>query len=76
MDLATRVILGQPLADMKGMLTRRNGMVAIKKPVFSFEKLPDLSRALGPVMKSTGEIMITGKTVEEVMRKSNLVIES
>jgi carbamoyl-phosphate synthase large subunit len=42
----------------------------LKKPVFSFSKLPGADTTLGPEMKSTGEMMLVGKTMEEVMGKA------
>ncbi len=43
--------------------------VAIKWPVFSTEKLKNVSTKLGPLMKSTGEAMTVGKNFEEAMTK-------
>ena len=38
-------------------------------PVFSFEKLIDVDTHLGPEMKSTGEVLGIGKTLEEALYK-------
>ena len=43
--------------------------VAVKVPVFSFEKLADVDILLGPEMKSTGEVLGIGKTREEALYK-------
>ena len=43
--------------------------VAVKVPVFSFEKLNDVNSQLGPEMKSTGEVLGIGKTFEEALFK-------
>ncbi len=43
--------------------------VAVKVPIFSFEKLTDLDTHLGPEMKSTGEVLGIGKTLEEALYK-------
>ena len=59
-DLATRAILGEKLKDM-GFgtgLYRNSPYVAVKVPVFSFEKLSNVDTQLGPEMKSTGEVQI------------------
>ena len=58
-DLATRVMLGERLADLGygTGLAPESGVYAIKVPVFSFEKLPDVEVSLGPEMKSTGEVL-------------------
>ncbi len=70
-DLATRCMLGERLADM-GFgtgLYKTVPYVAVKVPVFSFEKLADVDTLLGPEMKSTGEVLGVGKTLEEAMYK-------
>ena len=57
--LATRVMLGEKLADMgySGGLWPRQKLVGIKAPVFSMSKLVGVDSYLGPEMKSTGEVM-------------------
>jgi carbamoyl-phosphate synthase large subunit len=57
--LAVQVSLGQRLADLgwgTGLLPARNH-VAVKVPVFSTGKLPGVEAALGPEMRSTGEVV-------------------
>ena len=58
-SLATRVMLGQTLAQMgyPGGLWPRQKLVGIKAPVFSMSKLVGVDSYLGPEMKSTGEVM-------------------
>ena len=58
-DLATRCVLGEKLKDMGcGTGLHPEGeYVAVKVPVFSFEKLHDVDASLGPEMKSTGEVL-------------------
>ncbi len=59
-QIATRVMLGDTLADLGFPGTHRIPApphVAVKAPVFSFEKLTRAEGALGPEMKSTGEVM-------------------
>ncbi len=70
-DLASRVMLGERLADMGygTGLYRTPPYCAVKVPVFSFEKLNDANSILGPEMKSTGEVLGIGKTVEEALFK-------
>jgi len=65
-NIATKVILGEILPEV---LPIHNGIVAIKTPVFSFDKLPGVSTKLGPLMKSTGEKMSVGKTYQEANSK-------
>ncbi|MGI6316670.1 MAG: carbamoyl-phosphate synthase large subunit [Christensenellales bacterium] len=58
-EIAVRCAMGQTLA-IQGYtpgLQPTRGIYAVKVPVFSFEKLPDLEVALGPEMKSTGETL-------------------
>lgn len=58
-QLATRIMLGETLKSMgysEGYMDPKN-LVAIKMPVFSFNKLTGVEPSLGPEMKSTGEVM-------------------
>ena len=70
-DLATRAMLGEKLADMGygSGLYRIPPYVAVKVPVFSFEKLLDVDTQLGPEMKSTGEALGIGKNLTEALYK-------
>ena len=70
-DIASRVMLGAKLADLGygTGLYRTPPYVAIKVPVFSFEKLNDANSILGPEMKSTGEVLGIGKTLPEALFK-------
>ncbi|NNE71824.1 MAG: carbamoyl-phosphate synthase large subunit, partial [Rhodothermales bacterium] len=56
-NIATHVMLGAKLADFraKGMLESTLTGFAIKEPVFSWDKFPEVPKELGPEMKSTGE---------------------
>lgn len=70
-ELATRVMLGEKLSNLgygTGLYPETK-MIAIKVPVFSTQKLPDVEVSLGPEMKSTGEVLGIGKTVEEALYK-------
>ncbi len=70
-ELATKIIIGENLKDL-GFgtgLYPSSPYVAVKVPVFSFEKLNDVNSQLGPQMKSTGEVLGIGKTIEEAMFK-------
>jgi len=53
LNIATKVMLGAKLKDFK-MENKMDGY-AIKIPVFSFSKFPNVDKQLGPEMKSTGE---------------------
>ncbi|ACV63163.1 carbamoyl-phosphate synthase, large subunit [Desulfofarcimen acetoxidans DSM 771] len=58
-NLATKIILGQTLADLgySAGLYPESKFVGVKVPVFSFGKLLQVDISLGPEMKSTGEVM-------------------
>lgn len=56
-NYATKIMLGvNKIADFN-FEPRLNGF-AIKQPVFSFNKFPNVNKALGPEMKSTGESIL------------------
>ena len=70
-DLASRVMVGQPLASLGygTGLYQQPPYVAVKVPVFSFEKITDANAALSPEMKSTGEVLGLGKNMQEALFK-------
>ena len=70
-DLATRVMVGQPLKSLGygTGLYKKPPYVAVKVPVFSFEKITDANAALSPEMKSTGEVLGLGKNMQEALFK-------
>ncbi len=53
-NFATKVMLGEKKVKDFNFSPKRNGY-AIKIPVFSYEKFPEVNKELGPEMKSTGE---------------------
>ena len=70
-ELATKIIVGAKLKKLGygTGLYPDSPYVAVKVPVFSFEKLNDVNSQLGPQMKSTGEVLGIGKTMEEALFK-------
>lgn len=69
--IATKAILGESLAKQgfsSGTLPPKN-TVAVKVPVFSFAKLSEVEIALGPEMKSTGEVMGKDAIFEKALHK-------
>lgn len=70
-ELAVKAMCGQKLSEMGygTGLYPDSGYVAVKVPVFSFEKLIDLDTQLGPEMKSTGEVLGVAKTRQEAIFK-------
>ena len=73
-DLATKVILGKTIKELgyKPGLQPEAEYVAIKMPVFSFEKLRGAEISLGPEMKSTGECLGIATTFNEALYKAFL----
>ena len=70
--LATRVMLGEKLADMgwsTGLVPPRD-LIAVKAPVFSMNKLAAVDSYLGPEMKSTGEAIGIARSLNEALRKA------
>ena len=55
--IAAQLAVGKKLKEYKLDQTINNGLVAVKKPVFPFNKFPDQSIFLSPEMKSTGEVI-------------------
>ena len=68
--LATRIALGEKLADLKPTPTRGEGMHFLKAPVFPWRKIPGADGVLGPEMRSTGEVMGVGTTFGESYAKA------
>lgn len=70
--LATRVILGKKLKELgyPTGLAPEADYIAIKMPVFSFEKIRGADISLGPEMKSTGECLGIAKTFNEALYKA------
>ena len=73
-DLAAQVMMGKKLKDLgyKPGLQPEAGYVAIKMPVFSFEKIRGAEISLGPEMKSTGECLGISKSFDEALYKAFL----
>ena len=70
--LATQVICGEKLRDMGYApgLQPEADYIAVKMPVFSFEKIRGADVSLGPEMKSTGECLGIAKTFDEALYKA------
>ena len=73
-DLATKVIIGNTIRGLgyEPGLAPVADYIAIKMPVFSFEKLRGAESSLGPEMKSTGECLGIAKTFNEALYKAFL----
>ncbi len=70
-DIATKIMMGHSLKEQgfKSGLYPVGKYVAVKVPVFSFEKLHDVDTQLGPEMKSTGECLGIAHTFSEALYK-------
>ena len=70
--LATKVILGKKIKELgyPTGLAPEADYIAIKMPVFSFEKIRGADISLGPEMKSTGECLGIAKTFNEALYKA------
>lgn len=73
-DLATQVIIGSTIKELgyEPGLQKESEYIAIKMPVFSFEKIRGAEISLGPEMKSTGECLGIAKTFNEALYKAFL----
>ncbi len=71
-DVATRVIMGERLAarGMTAGLQPETEDYSVKMPVFSFGKLRKVDIALGPEMKSTGEVIGRDRSLNKAMYKA------
>ena len=68
--IAARVMAGRKLADLDATVERVPPYFSVKEAVFPFGKFPESDPILGPEMKSTGEVMGTGRTFGEAYAKS------
>ena len=71
-DIATNVIMGKSIQQQGyhyGLVPEKN-IVAVKMPVFSFEKIKGAEISLGPEMKSTGEVLGIATTFDEAIHKA------
>ena len=70
-DIATKLMFGATLKELgyESGLYPEGEYVAVKVPVFSFEKLHDVDTMLGPEMKSTGECLGIAKNFEDALLK-------
>jgi carbamoyl-phosphate synthase large subunit len=70
-EIATKVSIGKTLSSLgyASGIAKIPPYIAVKVPVFSFEKLAGVDTHLGPEMKSTGEVLGIGKNFEEALYK-------
>ncbi len=70
--VATKVMLGASLKSLGLGAEPRIDHVAVKAPVFPFQRLPGVDAILGPEMKSTGEVMGIDRTLGRAYAKAML----
>ncbi len=70
--IAAKVMAGSTLKAQGIVAPNRRPYYAVKESVFPFDKFPDADPILGPEMKSTGEVMGTGRTFGEAYAKAQL----
>lgn len=70
--VAARCMVGQTLKDQNALEEIVPDFYSVKEAVFPFNKFPGVDPALGPEMKSTGEVMGIGKTFAEAFAKAQL----
>ena len=78
--VASRLMAGKRLADMKLPLVKNNGVLeiavhdfyAVKSPVFPFNKFRGVDTILGPEMRSTGEVMGISTSYGQAFAKAQL----
>jgi len=68
--IAARVMTGHKLKQLVGAVERLPPYFSVKEAVFPFIKFPEADPILGPEMKSTGEVMGTGRTFGEAYAKA------
>jgi carbamoyl-phosphate synthase large subunit len=70
--IAARCMVGKSLKSQNALNEIVPEYYSVKEAVFPFNKFPGVDPALGPEMKSTGEVMGIGKTFAEAFAKSQL----
>src|SRR6202044_4287543 len=68
--IAARVMTGRKLKELGATMERVPAFYCVKEAVFPFNKFPEADPILGPEMKSTGEVMGTGRTFGEAYAKA------
>jgi len=81
--IAAKLSLGHPLRDLKNKITDTTAFfepaldyIAVKIPRWDFRKFKGIAMALGPQMKSVGEVMALGRTFEEALQKAVRMLDT
>ncbi|MCH2137925.1 MAG: carbamoyl-phosphate synthase large subunit [Phycisphaerales bacterium] len=70
--IAARVMMGASLDALQVHEPQDAGYVAVKEPVFPFEKFPGVDVVLGPEMRSTGEVMGLDRSAPAALAKAKM----
>jgi carbamoyl-phosphate synthase large subunit len=70
--VAAKTMVGVSLAEQGATTQRIPGFYSVKEAVFPFVKFPEADPILGPEMKSTGEVMGTGRSFAEAYAKAQI----
>ena len=70
--VAAKTMVNVTLADQGATTQRIPGFYSVKEAVFPFVKFPEADPILGPEMKSTGEVMGTGRSFAEAYAKAQI----
>ena len=70
--VAARTMVNVSLAEQGATTQRIPGFYSVKEAVFPFVKFPEADPILGPEMKSTGEVMGTGRSFAEAYAKAQI----
>jgi carbamoyl-phosphate synthase large subunit len=70
--IAAKTMVGIDLEEQDALVPRVPPYYSVKESVFPFSKFPDADPILGPEMKSTGEVMGTGRSFAEAYAKAQL----
>ncbi len=70
--IAAQIAIGKKITDFKLNRERNNNLIAVKKPVFPFNKFPKQNIFLSPEMKSTGEVIGLDKHLGGAYAKAEL----
>ena len=70
--LATRVMMGEKLRDLRPWAMRKHGYSSVKEAVLPFNRFPGVDILLGPEMRSTGEVMGVDQNVGLAFMKGQL----
>ncbi|MDP7008861.1 MAG: carbamoyl-phosphate synthase large subunit [Phycisphaerales bacterium] len=72
--IAAKVMMGSSLQELETVEVHDTGFYAVKEPAFPFEKFPGVDVALGPEMRSTGEVMGMDRSLAVALAKAKMAV--